>query len=223
LEEFFGDKKLKDCGTHLVIPVYNITKRKLECFTTRKHPEVYIKDAINASAAAPVYYPPWKVGDDWYIDGGVAANDPTMCALAEAIKIWGDEVPIKVLSIGTGKLYKHIDGEKAFNKRWGAIQWFGDGDFINILLDSTTATYQAQEILGENYCRVNDSLEPFRITEEIDDASSTNYSNMVNMGDKMWEVNKDRVLQFLLGQETVSYSTEIKTEGKRKRRHKREE
>jgi len=165
-----------------------------------------MKDAINASSAAPVYYPPWKVGDDWYIDGGVAANDPTMCALAEAIQIWGDEMPIKVLSVGTGKLYKKIDGEKASHKRWGAIQWFSEGDFINILLDSTTASYQAAEILGENYLRVNDSLESYHVTEEIDDNSNTNYSNMVNMGDKMWEVNRERVLQFLLGHDDISIS-----------------
>jgi len=36
LEEFFGDKKLKDSERHVVIPVYNLTKRKLECFTKRK-------------------------------------------------------------------------------------------------------------------------------------------------------------------------------------------
>jgi Ca2+-binding EF-hand superfamily protein len=220
LEEYFGDKKVGDCLTDICIPVYNITKRTIETITKRKHKDVFLKDAVNASSCAPVYYPPWKIGDDWYIDGGVVANDPTMCALGEAISLWGEDTPIRILSIGTGLLYKKIDGEKAYQKKWGAIQWFNDGDFVNILLDSSAANLQAQDILGENYCRINDSLEPYHITEEIDDDSNTNFSNLIYMGEKLWELHKERVLEFFLGAQDADDSID---EDKVKNRNKKKE
>jgi len=197
IREIYGDTKMKDCVPNLVIPAYNITKRKIELFSNRKHGEVYVRDIVDASSAAPIYYPPCKIGDDWYIDGGVSANDTSMCAFAEAIKLWGEEYPIRILAIGTGVIINPIDGELAHEKQWGPLSWFSHGDFINICLDSTIASEQAKEILGRDYLKINGILGDYDCKDDIDNYSVDNYTNLINMGEKLWEKNKRKVLKFL--------------------------
>ena len=51
-----------------------------------------MRQVARATSAAPTYFPPEKIPTDdplqYYalIDGGVIANNPAMCAYAEAIK-----------------------------------------------------------------------------------------------------------------------------------------
>lgn len=73
------------------------------------HPEAPPADAILASAAAPLYFPPHEYAGHRFIDGGVMAQNPTMYALAAATRagvIGPRGVPfdqVTVLSIGTGR------------------------------------------------------------------------------------------------------------------------
>jgi hypothetical protein len=66
-------------------------------------------DAIMASAAAPLYFPPHTIGSLLFVDGGVCDNNPAMSALAAATHagIVGPRgVPIdrvSILSLGTGR------------------------------------------------------------------------------------------------------------------------
>jgi len=145
--EFFQDNIMGDSNPNLVIHAYNITKREVEFFTSTKHTDALVREVIDTSSAAPVYFPPVKLGEDWYIDGGVCANDPSMVGLSEAMALWGDEVPIRILSIGTGNSTKPIDGEKAKQNEWGALQWFSEGQFIDICLDSSVASLQAKKYI----------------------------------------------------------------------------
>jgi len=197
LNEFFGETKMGECSPILVIHAYNITKRKVEFFTSNKTPDVLVRDVIDTSSSAPIFYPPIKLGDDWYIDGGVIANDPSMVALSEGMSLWGDDVPIRILSVGTGVSSTPIDGQKAKEHEWGPMQWFAEGDFINVCLDSTISSIQAENILGQNYFRVNGNLGDYNVESDLDCLTFSNYTNLIHMGDKLWELYGQQTIDFL--------------------------
>ncbi len=71
--------------------------------------EAPLVDAIMASSAAPLYFPPHRYADKLFVDGGVMAGNPSMLALAAATRagLVGDGgVPldkVSILSLGTGR------------------------------------------------------------------------------------------------------------------------
>jgi len=104
------------------------------------------------TAAAPTYFP----SVDGYIDGGVYANNPAMCALAQTQDDQYLTPPpnfseIVLLSLGTGTSLFHI---KRKNLDWGYAQWIKP--LISLMLDgiSGIAHYQCKQILCDRYCRL---------------------------------------------------------------------
>ena len=103
------------------------------------------------TCAAPTYFP----ARDGYVDGGVYASNPSMCALAQtqdrripdAIRL--EEVVL--LSMGTGISLQFIE-EMAPD--WGDVQWIEP--LLRIMLDGVSgiADYECGRILRERYKRV---------------------------------------------------------------------
>ena len=103
------------------------------------------------TSAAPTYFP----SVNGYIDGGVYANNPAMCALAQTQDSRYAPTPalddVLLLSLGTGTSLQYIQGR---SHDWGYVQWVKP--LINLLLDATAeiADYQCRQILGERYHRL---------------------------------------------------------------------
>jgi len=116
------------------------------------------------SAVAPTYFPTYQ----GYADGGLSANAPIMCAVAQAL----DENTgkqnlenISLLSIGVGFTPTYISGKKL---DWGLTQWAPN--LVSIFTDSMKFVneYQASKILKERFHRIDPFLDqPYK----IDDAS----------------------------------------------------
>jgi patatin-like phospholipase/acyl hydrolase len=109
------------------------------------------------TSAAPTYFP--SAGG--YVDGGVFANNPAIVALAQAISqrnLPSERAAIDrvaLLSVGTGVSLRFIEGEEL---DWGLIQWAKP--IIEILMEGVAgiADYQAMQLLGERYHRVQPVL-----------------------------------------------------------------
>ena len=104
------------------------------------------------TAAAPTYFP----SVDGYIDGGVYANNPSMCALAQTQDDRYFDPPTEIsdvvlLSLGTGTSLFHIKKEIL---DWGYVQWIKP--LISLMLDgiSGIAHYQSEQILRDRYHRL---------------------------------------------------------------------
>jgi patatin-like phospholipase/acyl hydrolase len=98
------------------------------------------------------------------IDGGVFANNPALCAYAEASKLYGNPTieNMLILSLGTGSYQSEYKYEKV--KNWGKIQWAVP--LIKILMSgvSETVDYQLRVIYKsmnkqDNYLRIQPSLD----------------------------------------------------------------
>lgn len=104
------------------------------------------------TAAAPTYFPTV----DGYVDGGVYANNPAMCALAQTQDNRYFEPPtdlddIVLLSLGTGTSPFYIKGK---THDWGYAQWIKP--LINLMLDGVSgiADYQCKQMLRDGYYRL---------------------------------------------------------------------
>jgi patatin-like phospholipase/acyl hydrolase len=104
-----------------------------------------------ATAAAPTYFP----SCEGYVDGGVYANNPSMCALAQALDRRGRRPAalddIVLLSLGTGVSLTYITGRSV---DWGYAQWARP--IVSLMLDGVSgiADFQCRQILGSRYHRL---------------------------------------------------------------------
>ncbi|MEM6751586.1 MAG: patatin-like phospholipase family protein, partial [Cyanobacteria bacterium P01_C01_bin.38] len=90
------------------------------------------------------------------IDGGVAANNPSSCGIAEALRVGYSPKEISVLSIGTGDRTRIIPYEKA--RTWGLFEWAQP--IISVLFDGSSDIYEyiSKQILHEQLVRLQFNL-----------------------------------------------------------------
>ena len=155
LTRYLGGARLRDVRTKVLVTAYEIQDRLPFFFTswravTDPSYDFDMVDVARATSAAPTFFPPVQVVSSGVaravVDGGVFANNPTMCALADAWKLWpGDD--LLVVSLGTGNTDRAIPYERA--KGWGLAQWAHP--LAEILIDGVTDTvdYEASEALGD--------------------------------------------------------------------------
>lgn len=116
------------------------------------------------TSAAPTYFPTV----DGYVDGGVFANNPSMCALTQTQDTRTRNRPalseIQLLSLGTGTPLVYVKGQRL---DWGFAQWAQP--LISLMLDGVAgiADYQCDKILGSRYHRLA-PLFPPGVTLPID-------------------------------------------------------
>jgi patatin-like phospholipase/acyl hydrolase len=123
------------------------------------------------TAAAPTYFP----SVDGYIDGGVYANNPAMCALAQTQDKRYRPTPsldeVELLSLGTGTSLFYIRGKTL---DWGYVQWIKP--LISLMLDgiSGIADYQCQQMLRNRYHRLAPVFPP-EVSIPMDDVKKIPY------------------------------------------------
>ena len=156
LEKYFKKNKLSDLISPCLITSYDIEERKAVFFTSHDArqkgdmADFLVSDVARSTSAAPTFFPPSAIKSDvnfpyHLIDGGLFANNPTMCALVEAIKIaQANPTDMLILSLGTGTVQKHYDYQKA--KDWGLIGWVSPIIDIMMSAASETVDYQLRKL-----------------------------------------------------------------------------
>jgi patatin-like phospholipase/acyl hydrolase len=132
VETRLDEVRLAEALRELVITSYDMHGREpffFKRWRARESPERDgpMVDAALATSAAPTYFPSHEVGDRALVDGGVYVANPTIAAVAEALKRTTDEPPdlvphdLLVVSLGTGS---HETGfEQRRVRRWGKLGW----------------------------------------------------------------------------------------------------
>ena len=156
LLEYFGDSRLRDAATEVLITSYEIERRFPFFFKSchareRLDYDFPARQIARATSAAPTYFEPMKLftgtNSDHYtlIDGGVFANNPAACALVEARTTHPDASAYLMVSLGTGALMRSLPLSVA--KYWGSVRWAKP--LIDIVFDgvSSTVDYQLRELV----------------------------------------------------------------------------
>ncbi|MBS1518492.1 MAG: patatin-like phospholipase family protein [Bacteroidetes bacterium] len=186
LDIYLGEANLSEALTDVIIPSYELEQRMPFFFKSRRAKEsadynFKMKDVARATSAAPTYFESMKLKAsppiDYFalIDGGVFANNPSMCAFAEAKKVYGNEEEILLVSLGTGELTRRISYEES--KNWGLIGWARP--LLDVVFDgvSRTVEYQLSQILNPDESKKRFFRFQTRLdvgNDNMDDASATN-------------------------------------------------
>ena len=119
------------------------------------------------------------------IDGGVAANNPSSCAIAEALRFGYSPKEISVLSIGTGDRTRIIPYEKA--RTWGLFEWARP--IVGVLFDASSDIYEyiSRQVINSSIVRLQFKLDKHltgkRLSDDLDDASEENINNLIEAAD----------------------------------------
>lgn len=182
---YLGDARLSDSLTGVLVTAYEIEQRHTFFFKSSKAradaaDDYAMRDAAQATSAAPTYFQPVRIdrGPDRpylaLVDGGVFANNPAMCAYAEAVKGRPD-ADVLLVSLGTGELTRRLEWSDA--KDWGLVEWARP--ILDVVFDgvSDATDHHLGELLGpDRYFRFQTSLDD--ASDDIDDAGDDNLQRL---------------------------------------------
>ncbi|MCW3013021.1 MAG: Patatin [Solirubrobacterales bacterium] len=185
LADYLGTARLADATTCLLATGYDLESREPYFFKSWRVADEPERDLLmvtvaQATAAAPTYFPPVQVHPPGggpslaLIDGGVFANNPAMCAYAEAARLAPGE-PVTLVSLGTGEQTHPLRFAQA--QHWGLVEWARP--IIDVVFDgiADTIDYQLRHLLGDGYTRLQCRLDD--ASDALDDASERNLRKLV--------------------------------------------
>ena len=210
LLQYFKDATLTEAVKPVLIPAHDISNNSLFFFTSadvKNHKNNFLlRDVARATSAAPTYFPPVKITslpesgknpqDYVFIDGGVFANNPVLCAYVEAMKLQPDLKPedFLIVSFGTGRTDDKISYDKI--KNYGALEWLPK--LISILFNDAVdiPDYQLKQLYQsyshpECYIQIDCKVDPKR--NEIDNASKENIDYLIGLGNQMVQDNETQI------------------------------
>lgn len=216
---YLSDKKLSQTLKPCLITSYDILNRKAHFFSSihAKGSQVYdyyLKDVARATTAAPTFFEPARIKSIYgithdLIDGGVFANNPALCAYAEArttdfsVALKNTEKPshpsakdILLVSIGTGtsqEAYRY----KAY-KDASILAWARPIMDIMMSGNSETVDFQLQQLYrslsstnSDNYYRIQFPL--VKADSAMDNAKPENLKALHADGFSAIEKYKDNL------------------------------
>ncbi|KAA8537725.1 hypothetical protein F0562_027285 [Nyssa sinensis] len=228
VKEKLGNTRLHQTLTNVAIPTFDIKRLHPTIFSSyevKNKPslDALLSDICIATSAAPTYlpahcfhteYPAGKVREFNLIDGGVAANNPTLVAIGEVTKQITrrnpDFFPIKtmdyarllVISLGTGssKIEEKYDANDA--AKWGMLGWLTSGGstpLVDVFTQSSadmvdfhlSVVFQALHS-ERNYLRIQDDTLNGTLSS-VDIATKENLEDLVKVGEGLLKKPVSRV------------------------------
>ncbi len=206
-DTYFGQTRLSEALTEVLVTAYDIERRTPYFFKRRNAREdagadFPIRAAAQATSAAPTYFEPVKLeppeGAAYLplVDGGVFANNPAMCAFAEARR-WHPDAEVVLVSLGTGELTKRLPYDDV--KDWGLLEWAKP--ILDVVFDgvSDTVDYQLRQMLADDrYFRFQTLLD--KADDDLDNASEDNLQRLKQEAEELIageEARIERVCELL--------------------------
>lgn len=231
LVDVFGDKRIKDCETRVLIPTANITKGT-PCIIKTDHNEELGRDSNHllvdvalSTAAAPTYFPIQQIPtmddiNDQFADGGLFANNPSLHGIQEAYRYFinkGNYQYEKFSLLSVSTLHQNFSYQKALKvHRRSFLMW--NSKLISLMMDlQSISTHFHIEYLNKslngNYLRIDS--EPLTVEEshliDLDNASPNSIKLLIEKGHEAsskW-IGKPRLMHFFKGK---SLNKEIRGE-----------
>ncbi|WP_336470660.1 CBASS cGAMP-activated phospholipase [Agrobacterium tumefaciens] len=151
-----------DAKTRLLVPSVNMSKGQVQMFKTPHNPRLVrdgslsAADVAMATSAAPTFFPMAKVGNSNYVDGGLMANAPDLCAIHEAVHFCGQNADdVHVLSIGTTTTKFSLPN--SIRSDLGAIRWFRNDRLLSTVMTSQQqlVDFMMKHQLQDRYLRID--------------------------------------------------------------------
>lgn len=172
IDSLVGGVSINDVqDKHLLILAYDFMNRQLVTFKNQRGSDsVYnptLTEICDAASAAPTLYPPVATTAPkrrWLVDGAIAVNDPSECAIGEALDMGYKLDELWMVSLGTGRPVRDLsqaDRDKIgeASRAWGILGWIRNGLLDHMMsASSSVSAHQCSLLLGERYLRINGDL-----------------------------------------------------------------
>lgn len=199
---------------HLLILAYDFINRELVTFkNNRGHDAAYnpsLAEICDAATAAPTLYPTVPTSAPkrrWLIDGALATNDASLCAIAESLAMGYELDDLWMVSIGTGRPVHDLSQEdrdrigKA-SQGWGIVGWVANGLIDHMLsASSCVSSHQCEQLLGERYLRINGDLP--RKLMQLDNTTRARVADLESYAFLWYEAAADQMQEFVAAVQQV--------------------
>ncbi len=194
LDDYLGELKLSALLKPCLITAYDIRRRRAHFFRQHRaerdpNRNFLVRDVARATSAAPTYFECARIKSDAnlvypLVDGGVFANNPSLCAYAEA-RVHADKraADMLILSLGTGSNEKSYAYAEAVD--WGLAEWAKP--VISIMMSGVAETvhYQLEQIFDavgrpEQYLRVQPEIPAGN--SDLDNVDQENLNELRQLG-----------------------------------------
>ncbi|XP_052736611.1 patatin-like protein 2 [Vigna angularis] len=231
IRENLKETRLDQTLTNVVIPTFDIKRLQPTIFSSfqlKKRPYLngLLSDICIATSAAPTYLPAHYfetktqhghvMGKFDLIDGGVAANNPTLVAMAEVTNQishegQGDSLKVEamqydrflVISLGTGSQKQEAKYSAKEAAEWGVLSWVSTTNGSTPLIDAFTQAsadmvdFHISSVFRalnseHNYLRIQDDT----LTGEsssVDLATEDNLKKLVSVGESLLDKPVSRI------------------------------
>ncbi|KAL8536966.1 hypothetical protein ACS0TY_012235 [Phlomoides rotata] len=228
LKDNLGPTRLSNALTNLVIPTFDIKNMQPTIFSSFEvknmgYMDALLSDICIGTSAAPTYFPAhhFTNADDSgqsmdfnLIDGGVAANNPTLVAVGEVTKEVFRSNPyffpvqplefgkFMVISLGTGSSKQEQKFTAEMTAKWGLISWVINGSsspIIDVFNQSSrdmvdyfmSVTFQALHS-EDNYLRIQDDTLT-DTSSSLDVTTKEIMDNLVRIGGDLLKAPVSRI------------------------------
>lgn len=204
---FENGARLCDAKTRLLIPSVNMTKGSVQMFKTAHHPNflndhrLSVVDIAMATSAAPLFFPMAQVENSNFVDGGILANAPDLCALHEATSFLSKEIEeVSILSIGTTT--SKFSLPSSLGKSFGQSLWIENNRLVSTVMSSQQQMvhFMMKHLLHERYVRFDEEPSAEQICDlGLDLATKARRQTLLGMADGCYQrlCNDKQVLAML--------------------------
>ncbi|XP_057769088.1 patatin-like protein 1 isoform X2 [Salvia miltiorrhiza] len=210
--EILGDLRLHQTLTNVVVPTFDIKKLQpviFSSYTAEKNStmDALLSDICISTSAAPTALPPHyfeNQGDAFnLIDGGIAANNPTLVAISEVTREIsnhnsGSDDPmdlrrVLVVSLGTGARKNEEKYDAKTASEWGVVGWLyatpspllrAYNQATSDMVDFHNAVFFKALHSQHNYLRIQDENLSGDMVN-MDMATTENLENCVRLGEEL--------------------------------------
>jgi patatin-like phospholipase/acyl hydrolase len=227
LHTLFGDERLSECVSNVLVATYDTDNRGpffFKRYTPRvvrhnhvlrrkelKLKDFLLRDVARATSAAPTYFLPAQIqaiGGRTYsfLDGGLVANNPALSAYVEARTIYPDARRYVIVSLGTGRNGRRFEHETI--AKWGYLEWVSPAHGVPLLSfisdgQSEAVAHSLKSMPRVDYYRLNADITA--VAEEMDDARPGNMQAVEAMARTLIHENRHdlhRLARLLLRRRT---------------------
>ena len=153
---YCGEMRMGDLQSPLMVTAVRLSDGLPVIFTPHSHPDTLLREAVLASAAAPMMFPPVPVDGHLHADGGVFANCPDALTLDYAIHDLGAD-PFDIRILGVGAMNHSPPLSEPADTNMGVRSWLSKNRIFRTLVSAQSAIAErtVSRALGDGYARVD--------------------------------------------------------------------
>ena len=211
IDSIMGDLRINDIADkHLLVLAYDFMNRELVTFKNNRgsdsHYNPLLAEVCDAASAAPTLYPPVSTSAPkrrWLVDGALAINDPSQCAITEALDLGHRLEDIWMVSIGTGRPVHDLSQEDRdrigqASRGWGILGWLSNGLLDHMMsASSSVSSHQCATLLGERYLRIGGELP--RKLMQLDNTDEARIDDLKSYAYLWYEAHVDAFMKLIQG------------------------